>query len=139
MCASDPGRIIAHPELDWVFNHQCYVLFHADQTDPEFDLAFLRIGNYWDAMCMAPREAYARHRFGRRAVADGFAYEDWHWNIDTLTSGFVHRVVPETVHFKRRREGSQTREAFGNQCLTRPSPFYDYARFAELERGAAEA
>lgn len=131
VCASDPGRIICHPEVDWFFGSNNNRFFHADQTDPRFEPAFLRFGNYWDALCMAPREAYLRHPFSDREIAKGYAYEDWHWNCETFTSGMVHRIAEETIHFKRRREGSQTMEASSNKSVPRRTNLFDYAWIAE--------
>jgi hypothetical protein len=39
--------------------------------------------------------------------------------------------VPETIHFKRRRQGSQFMEARAHRSLTRPSPALSYAWLAE--------
>jgi hypothetical protein len=125
-CVSGEGRVIAHPELNWFFDNQHNLYFLPDQTDPDFDPAFLRIANPWDALCIAPRAAYLEHPFTPRAVADGYAYEDWHWNLETFAGGYVHRVVPETIHFKRRREGSQFVQARSAGVLTRPSDVLDY-------------
>lgn len=133
VCAADP-HAIAHPELNWFFDGQQNLYFLPDQTDPAFDPALLRIANPWDALCMAPRRAYLEHPFSGRAVDDGYAYEDWHWNLETFLAGFVHRVVPETIHFKRRREGSQYVQARARSVLTRPSDLLDYAWWAERDR-----
>lgn len=127
VCQTDPGRVIAHPEVNWFFGEGGYVYFLPDQTDPEFDLAYLRVANPWDALCMAPVAAYTDVPHSKRAIAEGFAYDDWHWNMETLVAGFVHRVVPETIHFKRRRAGSQFTVASANRSLTRPSAVLDYS------------
>jgi hypothetical protein len=127
-CLGDDGdRVIAHPELNWFFGNQQNLYFLPDQTDPAFDPAFLRVANPWDALCLAPRAAYVEHPFADRAVADGYAYEDWHWMLETYRAGYVHRVVPETIHFKRRREGSQFVQARARRVLTRPSEVLDFA------------
>ena len=129
--ADDPDRVIGHPELNWFFENQQNLYFLPDQTDPEFDPALLRIANPWDALCLAPRAAYVDHPFAARAVADGYAYEDWHWMLETYLAGYVHRVVPETIHFKRRREGSQYVQARARSVLTRPSELLDFAWWQE--------
>lgn len=138
LCETDPGRVIAHPEIDWFFGANNNVFFHVDQTDPEFDPHFLRVGNYWDALCLAPRRAYEDHPFAERAVAEGFAYEDWHWNFDTLDAGYLHRVAAGTVHFKRRRPDSQTMVASTSKTLTRLHRLQTWAGAAALDVGAAE-
>jgi glycosyltransferase involved in cell wall biosynthesis len=133
LCANEP-RTIAHPYADWVFGEGHALSLPPDQTDPEFDPALLRIANPWDALCLAPRTAYVEHPFAKRAVADGYAYEDWHWMLETYLTGYVHRVVPETIHFKRRREGSQYVQARARSVLTRPSELLDFAWWQEHDR-----
>lgn len=136
VCLSDPGRVIAHPELNWFFGHQHNLYFLPDQDDPDFDPAFARIANPWDALCMAPRSAHADHPYADRAVADGYAYEDWHWNLETLAAGYRHLVAPQTIHFKRRRKVSQFMKARDAWVMTRPSEFLTYRYWSE--RGSAK-
>jgi len=61
------------------------------------------------------------------AFAAGYAFEDWQWNNETLEAGYVHRVVRDTVHFKRRRAGSQHSEAQRRGVLVRPTKVFGYA------------
>lgn len=126
VCSQQPGNIICHPEVDWFFESNNNLFFHVDQTDPAFDVHTLRFTNYWDSLCMAPREAYESHRFSDRSAVDGLAYEDWHWNCETVVAGYTHRVAPSTIHFKRRREASQNIEASTKKCLTRRSKLFEY-------------
>lgn len=44
----------------------------------------------------------------------------WHWNVVTLRAGIPHRPVPETIHFKRRRTGSQMSLVVKNDAIIRP-------------------
>jgi len=110
-------KAIAHPEFSVFFEGVSSVFVNIDQDDPEFDARFLRFANYWDAMCMAWRSTHLAHPYCDRRIKDGFAFEDWHWNCETVADGFVHKVVKDTVHFKRRRQSSQTIEASGNRSL----------------------
>ncbi len=108
---------ILHPEFNWFFEGVSSVLIGVDQDDDLFDLEYLRFGNYWDAMCMAPKEIFESHPYCERDIKGGFAFEDWHWNCVTLEQGIKHKIVPDTIHFKRRRSNSQTIEASGNKSL----------------------
>ena len=137
LCAAEP-RTIAHPYVDWVFGETRSLSFPPDQTDPQFDPATLRVTNAWDALCLAPRDALLEHPFQPRALAQGYAFEDWLWNLDTIRAGYVHRVVPDTIHFKRSRLGSQFRHATANQSVTRPTPYHDYAWLQEWEAARTE-
>jgi len=110
-------KTIAHPEFNWFFQGVSSVLIGISQDDPQFELDFLRFGNYWDAMCMAYTSAHLAVPYCERQIKEGFAFEDWHWNCETVWRGFNHQVVKETIHFKRRRENSQTLEASGTKSL----------------------
>lgn len=126
LCVDRP-RIIAHPEYNWFFEGSNNILVKADQESNEYTNEFLRFGNYWDALCLAPRQAYLDVPYYDRDVKGGFAYEDWFWNCVTIEKGYIHKSVPNTVHFKRRRQGSQTLEASKNKTLTRMTDIFDYS------------
>jgi len=110
-------KAIAHPEFSIFFGGISSVFINIDQDDPEFDPSFLRFANYWDALCMTWRSTHLAHPYCDREIANGFAFEDWHWNCETVANGFVHKVVQDTVHYKRRRAVSQTTQATGNRSL----------------------
>lgn len=125
-CELSPRRFICHPAINWFFNSNNNIFVHADQRDHAFDVDFLRFANYWDALCLAPREAYLKFPYSDRLVAEGIAYEDWHWNCETLAAGYIHVVAADTIHFKRRREGSQTLNASAQKCLMPMNRFLRY-------------
>lgn len=134
VCLTD-SSMIAHPEFNWFFDNSNRILIKADQDGCAYDEEFLRFGNFWDAMCMAPREAYTRYPFCARAVSSGYAYEDWYWNCETVEAGYRHRVVPDTVHFKRRRQMSQTLEAASNNVSVRPNALSRYSYYCSDNDG----
>ncbi len=110
-------KAVAHPEFNWFFQGVSSILIGMDQDDPNFRINFLRFGNYWDAMCMAYRSAHIAIPYCDRQIKKGFAFEDWHWNCETVWQGYKHKIVKDTIHFKRRRENSQTIEASGTKSL----------------------
>ena len=118
---------VAHPEFNWFFQGVSSVLIGMDQEDPNFDINFLRFGNYWDAMCMAHRSIHLASPYCKRRIKEGFAFEDWHWNCETVNKGIIHKLVPDTIHFKRRRENSQTLEASGTKALMPQTPLTAFA------------
>ena len=123
-----PENVIAHPEFCQFFSGTRSVFVNIDQEDPDYREDFLRHANYWDAMCMARRTTHLAFPYCKRRIRDGFAFEDWHWNCDTIAGGQVHKVVPDTLHVKRRRESSQTTKASGNRSLMPTTALTDYAR-----------
>lgn len=130
LCLQRPGRIIAHPEFNWFFGMNNNLFIHMDQEDAQFDIEALRFSNYWDALCIAPRRAHLDHPYGDRDLEGGFAFEDWQWNCETIEAGYVHRVAEGTIHFKRRREGSQTLHASRGKSLVRPTRLFSYSWYS---------
>ena len=110
-------EVIIHPEINWFFGGVSSLFFNIDQRDPSFDKRFLRVANYWDALCFARTNVHLQYPYSKRDIEKGFAFEDWYWNCVTLEAGILHVVVERTVHFKRRREGSQTTIASGTKSL----------------------
>jgi glycosyltransferase involved in cell wall biosynthesis len=106
-CCAEPDTVVAHSEFNIIFGEERKMWWHVDSRNPAFDHDYLRIGNYWDAMSFAARSIYSRHPFIANDLRRGFGHEDWHWNCVTLAAGIDHRPVAGTVHFKRRRQGSQ--------------------------------
>ena len=121
-----PETHIAHPEFNYFFEKQTAIYTHIDQESPEFDRDLLRFANYWDALAICPTEIYREFPFYPREIDKGWAYEDWYWNCQTVDAGKVHKVVPDTVLFKRRQQQSQTIRASANKSMIRPTPLHRY-------------
>jgi len=98
--------VVAHPHCNVVFGREKCVWWHIDSEGPHFDPKYLEWGNYWDALTFARTEIYRRFRFLPNDLETGFGHEDWHWNCATIAAGVAHKAVPNTAHFKRRRERS---------------------------------
>ena len=127
VCAHSNDTVIAHPEFNWFFDGDNAIFTHIDQDHPDFDIEFMRFGNYWDALCMAPRRAYTDLPFSESDLDNGYAYEDWHWNCMTLAGGYKHKTVKDTIHFKRRRQNSQNIKASKSRNVARQSAISLYA------------
>jgi len=52
-------------------------------------------------------------------------YEDWLWNCDTVSAGYIHRIVHNTVHFIRyKSKGSLNKIANLNNVIIGRSSFF---------------
>lgn len=111
---------IWHSDCNMVFGEERMLWWHVDSEGPLFDPDYLAWLNYWDAMSMAATAIYRRHPFRSNDLALGFGHEDWHWNRMTLAAGHAHRPVPGTMHFKRRRSGSQMARVAGADGVSWP-------------------
>ena len=100
-------EVIAHSHLNLTFGKEKNLWWHIDSEGPLFDEKYLAWANYWDALSFARREIYEQYPFKRNDLKLGFGHEDWHWNCITHAAGLPHKPVKQTIHFKRRRKGSQ--------------------------------
>lgn len=98
---------VAHSACNLVFGKQRNLWWHIDSEGVFFIPEYLSWANYWDAMSFAKLEIYRKFPFKKNDLKLGFGHEDWHWNVKTIDAGIAHKPVPGTVHFKRRRSGSQ--------------------------------
>ena len=106
-CKESTVPVVAHSEINLIFGDQRAAWAHADALAADFSLDYLKIGNYWDAMCFAERDILLRYPYRKNDVAAGYGHEDWQWNNVTTCAGIVHRPVSGTLHAKRRRANSQ--------------------------------
>ena len=112
-------KVIIHPELNWFFEASPTILVNLADDDPVYDPYYYYFYNYYDALCICPREAYVDAPFADRDLKSGFAFEDWQWNLETTDFGWHHQVATDTIIFKRRRAGSQTLAASQSKAVFR--------------------
>lgn len=125
-------RIIAHPELNVIFDATSTVLVNLDQDDPLFTPHYLYVRNFYDALCLAPREAYLEVPYRLNDLANGLAFEDWTFAVESMTAGWKHVVVPDTIIFKRRRDNSLVTASSSRKSVIRALPGMAIDRITDL-------
>lgn len=98
---------VLQSDCNVVFGETSNLWWHVDSEGPLFDAGYLPWTNYWDAMSFAPTDIYRKYPFKANDLKLKFGHEDWHWSCLTYEAGIAHRPVAGTIHFKRRRSGSQ--------------------------------
>lgn len=97
--------IIVHPEYHIAFEAENGIWQQISSNDSKnFNVKNLLEYNYWDAVCATKREILLRHSYKATTSTEGFGYEDWHFNCETLAAGIEHHIVPGTVHFMRKKK-----------------------------------
>lgn len=96
--------IIWHPEVNVFFGEEHKLFFHRDSADKEFNSRHLIARNYWTALSFGRISIYKKFPYPFDDTANGFAFEDWQWNIETYRHGILHMVVPQTTHFIRSKK-----------------------------------
>jgi len=130
VAVSAPSSVIVHPEVNLYFEGFYSLFVHCSSDDEYFDKDFIRVRNYWDAMCLAKRETLVEFPYRQRDVDLGFAYEDWDWNMRTLAAGIKHDVVRDTIHFKRRRKYSQSKYSRDRGAIYQPNDLSYYENYS---------
>ncbi len=116
-CYMSEAPVIAHPELNWIFDNANSIFAKIPSDDPLFTPLYFYTGNYYDSMLIAPRSVHLECPFGPREIKRGLAYQDWRFAIETMARGYAHIVVPDTIIFKRRRPGSLVTESHARKAL----------------------
>lgn len=98
---NSPAATILHPQYVLCFGGSNVLFAHPDWGDMSFDPRGLVIDNYWSALCGVSRTLAKQNPYPAADYGRGFGYEDWSWNVETLSKGVRHRVVGGTVHFVR--------------------------------------
>ena len=136
IAAVDRGeRVIAHPEVNIVFDGGKYLWHNVGQDAPLFTPHFLYVRNCYDSLCLAAREAHLEIPYVRRDTRNGLAYQDWQFAVETITRGWKHVVVPDTIIFKRRRDFSLVVESEDRKSIIRSLPAMAIDRIRDLTTG----
>jgi hypothetical protein len=125
-------RAIAHPELDIVFDGVNQIVQNIEQDSPLFTPHFLQVRNYYDSLGLTPRQAHVEVPYVSRDLRNGSSSLDWQFAIETMSRGWKHVVVPDTIVFKRRGEASLASESRSRGPLVRSVPELAIDRLGDL-------
>jgi len=103
---SDARRVIWHPLGLLVFGEKTHLFIHVDTEDDDFDPVVLSMSNYWASQSFASRQVFLTLPYPKSDLSQQLGYEDWGWNMKTLSQGFIHKCVPDTINACRARTGS---------------------------------
>jgi glycosyltransferase involved in cell wall biosynthesis len=121
-----PRAAVCHPE--WVLS---FGEFHSlmrinDQRRAPYPLASLFKHHPWINAAFGRRETYDRARYVPPLHREtGFAYEDWHLNLELLSLGCLHITAPDTALYYRRKKNSTLVSHNALRSIVRPTRFFD--------------
>jgi len=125
-------KVIAHPEVNLVFDGGAALNHNIAQDSQLFTPHFLYARNGYDSLCLAPREAHLEVPYVHRDIPNGLSYQDWQFAIETMSRGWKHVVVRDTIIFKRRRDFSLMVESGQRKSLVRSLPEMAIDRVRDL-------
>lgn len=118
---------IFHPEIILAFGAWNAYWWQVDQLEKYYKPGALLTTNYWNACAFAAREVFDTCPYLVSRVGEaGFGFEDWHWNCETISQGYVHRAARGTARFERRKEGGSLNVAHQLAgAVIKPSSFFE--------------
>lgn len=125
-------RLIAHSELNVLFDRNQAVTRNIDQDSPLFTPYHFYLRNYWDSLCLSPRAAHLEVPYAHRDIPRGLSFQDYQFGIETVARGWKHIVVKDTIIFKRRRDYSLMVESSGRRSIVRALPEMAIDRVRDL-------
>ncbi len=128
---SDQQSAVLHAQVIVTFP-ELHVWQSPDMKDPAFSHSRLLVDNCWTSLALARTELFRRFPYVALEDASSFGYEDWTWNCDTVAAGVHHRIVPQTVHFVRKKPHSRNSVSSDSGALTAPHDLTT-ARVRELD------
>ena len=118
---NDPRPIVWHPLCLIYFGAQRLLFIHVDSEDADFDPLSLSMTNYWSSQSFAKRDLYVSVPYPETDFERQLGYEDWGWNIETFSRGFIHKYVPNTVSAIRRQGDSLRHKTFAKKAMPKAS------------------
>lgn len=119
--AEDEVRLsVWHPETNLCFGVRPHIFMHVDMDTAGFDPSILVETNAWTALSFASRALLTQVPYRATAFDRQIGYEDWGWNLETLSKGAVHKTVAGTAHAIRTKNVSLVSKTTGAFCLPYP-------------------
>lgn len=125
-------QVIAHPELNFIFDGAKYLWHNVDQDSPMFTPHFMYVRNCYDSLCLASRETHLEVPYVQLDLPNGLGFEDWQFAVETMARGWKHKVVPDTIIFKRRRDSSLLVQSRTGKSIIRSLPEMAIDRIRDL-------
>lgn len=92
---------VLHPNYLFTFDEKLLLLQQPSWNSFAGNKTSALLINPWDVTVFAPRSVYESCHYLSTAVSQGTGFEDWEWNLATLTRGIEHHVLPKTTVYKR--------------------------------------
>ncbi|MGJ7519661.1 glycosyltransferase family 2 protein [Variovorax sp. LT1P1] len=125
MARLDGRELVLHPEVNVYFGHDPHVFVHVDSESSAFSIGPLALVNYWTSLCFVRRKFLVQHPYPETNLVAQIGYEDWGWNLKTMSAGAIHKCVPETGHAIRMKQISLVRQTTSAGCIAAPSEIFE--------------
>jgi len=118
---------VLHPEIIVCFGEGDSFHWQFHQLGKYFAPHFLLTTNCWDSASFSKRSTYDNVPYSPcRTRETGFGHEDWHWNCETMASGYIHELALGSVYFYRKKHSiSRNMASIGLNAVIPPSKLFE--------------
>lgn len=110
--------IVCHPEYLYYFGERAVIWKQPPWQEYLTNYASLLHTNLWDVTMIAARSLLADNPYLPTSVSAGSGYEDWEWCLYTAGRGVEHRIVPNSIAYKRAKpNGRFNRDSRGDVLI----------------------
>jgi glycosyltransferase involved in cell wall biosynthesis len=120
----DSRPIVWHPLALIVFGLEPHLFIHVDGEDEDFDMISLSMSNFWASQSFAKREVYLSIPYPETRLGAQLGYEDWGWNLETISKGYLHKCVPNTVNAYRKRRESLVQQTAAKNAMPKATTLF---------------
>ena len=126
-------EIVVHPEAVLTFGvEQANVLnLQGDSYGVEKDTLVLIGENRWCSVAVAKKTVFLEHPY--KKTGKGYSFEDYAFNVDTVSSGIKHRIAKKTVLFYRKSGKSMLDKANENSAILPYEELFDFNRVKNFD------
>ncbi len=121
---TDSENVVLHPFGTIFFGETEMINVYFDSDDSSFSRSALMEDSVWITNGFARRSLFLAHPYSPADYRQGFDFEDWQWNCDTVASGVVHKMVPNTFFCYRVKSPLASKNARAHSCLLGKSKLF---------------
>ena len=128
------SNIICHPDISFYFGNHVHYFCHTASNEPSFFKWELAITNYWTSAIFLKKILFLNTPHIESDIKNGFGYEDWQWNCETVAKGIEHVTIKNTVHFIRSKSNGVLSKSNNNNCVLPPTSLFDPDIISEKQK-----
>ena len=106
-CENLGDNYILHPEFVFYFGEKPEIMVQESSDNWKFSKD-IESANCWTSSVILSKEVILKTPYQSKSKILKYDFEDWDWTRRTLKASYIHKVVPETCHFVRRRTNSHS-------------------------------
>lgn len=124
-------KVLYHPEMTLSFGRYTEILMRTSIRTREEAVYALCSYNPWPSTVFGKKEIFAKYPY--RAATEGYGYEDYMFNTETIADGIMHYALTNTILFYRRKNNSLSVTSQGNNVVQPPSKLLDFKFFRKID------